>query len=105
VYPSNTISRKIRCANLPEVWQTSEVFGQNIYLEYYTTVGNLVGCDDDSTSPITTAPEFFPQSVASGDPKINSVVLWTRVHDSVMSASDVPLQLQACRANQNRTGC
>jgi alkaline phosphatase D len=62
-------------------------------------VSNLVGCDDDddedtSTRSMTIAPEFFPQSVASGDPKMNSVVLWTRIHDSALSASDVPLQLQ-----------
>jgi alkaline phosphatase D len=40
-----------------------------------------------------TGCEFFPQSVASGDPKPNSVVLWTRVVDEGREALPVELQL------------
>jgi alkaline phosphatase D len=36
---------------------------------------------------------YFPQSVASGDPKADSVVLWTRVHDSALGG-DLALRLQ-----------
>jgi alkaline phosphatase D len=36
---------------------------------------------------------YFPQSVASGDPKTDSVVLWTRVHDPAASG-DLSLRLQ-----------
>ena len=41
----------------------------------------LAGCplDDDDKKIKREAPEFFPQSVASGDPTASSVVLWTRV--------------------------
>ena len=35
---------------------------------------------------------YFPQSVASGDPKTDSVVLWTRVHDPVLGG-DLALRL------------
>jgi alkaline phosphatase D len=36
---------------------------------------------------------YFPQSVASGDPKADSVVLWTRVHDPALGG-DLALRLQ-----------
>lgn len=36
---------------------------------------------------------FFPQSVASGDPRPNSVVLWTRVVDEERSSEPLELQL------------
>src|SRR6266404_6901037 len=36
---------------------------------------------------------YFPQSVASGDPKTDSVVLWTRAHDPAASG-DLALRLQ-----------
>ena len=36
---------------------------------------------------------YFPQSLASGDPKSDSVVLWTRVHDPAQ-AGDLSLRLQ-----------
>ncbi len=55
------------------------------------TVGMLSACsDDDDDSPIdpdpdppippigTVSPESFPQSVASGDPRPDSVIFWTR---------------------------
>jgi alkaline phosphatase D len=39
---------------------------------------------------------YFPQSVASGDPKTGSVVLWTRVHDPA-AGGDLALRLQVAR--------
>lgn len=44
-------------------------------------------------SDVTTPPaNYFPQSVASGDPLAESVILWTRVEDSGNSG-DIPLKL------------
>ena len=37
---------------------------------------------------------YFPQSVASGDPKSDSVVLWTRVFDAARPGSDVNVKLE-----------
>ncbi len=48
------------------------------------------GGDDD----VTPGEQFFPQTVASGDPRQNSVVLWTRVVDG---AGDRTLRLQVSR--------
>ena len=39
---------------------------------------------------------YFPQSVASGDPKTDSVVFWTRVHDAAASG-DLALRLEVAR--------
>ncbi|MFT7625838.1 MAG: alkaline phosphatase D, partial [Myxococcota bacterium] len=55
-----------------------------------------VGCgsDDETLDPARTLTEgsaFFPQSVASGDPRESSVVLWTRLLDP--TASDLNLDL------------
>ena len=36
---------------------------------------------------------FFPQSVASGDPRPDSVVLWTRVLDVAQPGVDLPVTL------------
>ncbi len=43
--------------------------------------GLPLGCGDESEpgGPVRDGPEQFPQSVASGDPRPDSVVLWTRV--------------------------
>lgn len=63
---------------------------------------NLMGCNDsDDTVDIETsssdpstlvASQFFPQSIVSGDPKPDSVILWTRVEDGI--AQDIALTLQ-----------
>ncbi len=50
------------------------------------------GCEDDS--PITEERRYFPQSVASGDPRPDSVVLWTRAVDPDRPEEDVRLTLQ-----------
>lgn len=56
----------------------------------------LGGCNDgDHDAPaIQAGPAFFPQSLASGDPRSNSVVLWTRVEDSATGDQDLTLRLQ-----------
>lgn len=38
--------------------------------------------------------EFFPQSVASGDPRPGSVILWTRVEDAELGDADIELELE-----------
>lgn len=51
----------------------------------------LAGCGDDASAPPSV--EYFPQSVASGDPRATSVVLWTRVFDPAHPSSDLTLEL------------
>ena len=46
-----------------------------------------------SVPGIELGPQFFPQSVASGDPRPDSVILWTRVDDAALSAADVPVRV------------
>lgn len=63
-----------------------------------TTAGALfgpLGCasGDESIADEATSP-FFPQSVASGDPRSGSVVLWTRVLDPERTDEDLELQLE-----------
>ena len=63
----------------------------------------LGGCDSDSNSPDPGTPQgsgaivpseaLFPQGVASGDPRPDAVVLWTRFFDSAQAA-DATLRLQ-----------
>jgi alkaline phosphatase D len=36
---------------------------------------------------------YFPQSVASGDPRPDSVVLWTRVDDAALAGLDYPTRV------------
>ncbi|QSQ26707.1 alkaline phosphatase D family protein [Pyxidicoccus parkwayensis] len=56
------------------------------------------GCSDNSTDP---PPEenrsFFPQSVASGDPRPDSVVLWTRAVDPDNAGATLTLSLQVAQ--------
>ncbi|WP_341501184.1 alkaline phosphatase D family protein [Gallaecimonas sp. GXIMD4217] len=58
----------------------------------------LAGCDNssESSSPetqpsIQPGPQFFPQSLMSGDPRPDSVILWTRLADG---SGDKTLTLQ-----------
>ncbi len=64
---------------------------------------SLVGCggSDKKAAVVTPEPtepsildgsQYFPQSVVSGDPKADSVILWTRVDDG--SGADTSLMLQ-----------
>lgn len=49
---------------------------------------NVGACDDELVNDAT----YFPQSVASGDPKDTSVILWTRIADDV--DDDVTVELE-----------
>ncbi|HVN76284.1 MAG TPA: alkaline phosphatase D family protein [Thermoanaerobaculaceae bacterium] len=42
---------------------------------------------------VAQGPQFFPQSVASGDPRPDSVVLWTRVTDPDAAGQDIPVRV------------
>jgi alkaline phosphatase D len=55
----------------------------------------LAGCGEDASAPPSV--EYFPQSVASGDPRPTSVVLWTRALDPAHPASDQTLELVVAR--------
>lgn len=62
------------------------------------TLPGLSGCNDyaDKHRPLAAVPRssFFPQSLMSGDPRANSVVLWTRVEAPASSDVDVDVGLQ-----------
>ena len=54
-----------------------------------------VGCGSASESPTPLDERLvFPQSVASGDPRPSSVVLWTRVVDPDRPTQDLELRLE-----------
>ncbi len=56
-------------------------------------MGLPLGCNDNGGDDISD--EHFPQSVASGDPKANSIILWTRVQNPGRSRqSDIPVILE-----------
>ena len=71
------------------------------------TVGFLEACsdsddDDDDDGPgtqepqppvVTQDPSIFPQSVATGDPRPDSVVFWTRVQDDAAPGVDYNVRL------------
>ena len=67
------------------------------------SAGSVVtGCGGSGSSSNLSAPEdvipidtaFFPQSVASGDPKADSVILWSRVIDPQLVGNYLSVQLQ-----------
>ncbi|MEP7050323.1 MAG: alkaline phosphatase D family protein [Pseudomonadota bacterium] len=65
------------------------------------SAGALLGpiaCGSTSDKPPPPPPldenEFFPQSVASGDPRPSSVVLWTRAVDADRAADELQLELE-----------
>jgi len=61
------------------------------------TTWGIAACSDDPGPPeprdAVTDRSFFPQSVASGDPKPGSVILWTRLEDPAV-ATDAVLELE-----------
>ena len=62
-----------------------------------TAVGlGPAGCAKDSgdEGPLLDGAEYFPQSVASGDPRAESVILWTRVDDPDLADNDAELELE-----------
>lgn len=60
------------------------------------SMGANVGCatDDGDDGPLQDGAAYFPQSVASGDPRADSVILWTRVEDAELADTDAELQLE-----------
>lgn len=54
------------------------------------------GCKDsgDDALVVEDGPEFFPQSIASGDPRPDTVIVWTRVEDPDAAEADVDVELQ-----------
>ena len=53
-----------------------------------------VACGSDASAGALDADRVFPQSLASGDPRPTSVVLWTRVVDSEQASADLELGLE-----------
>ena len=53
-----------------------------------------VACSSDAAGRVLDSTRVFPQSLASGDPRPNSVVLWTRVVDSERGDADLELLLE-----------
>ena len=53
-----------------------------------------VACGSDATARTVDQNQIFPQSVASGDPRPTSVVLWTRVVDADRATEDLPLGVE-----------
>lgn len=65
-----------------------------------SSAGALVGCggsdnDDKKVSPTGTDTNYslYPQSVASGDPRTESVILWTRVNGGSDTSKSVVVQV------------
>nr|WP_241758663.1 alkaline phosphatase D family protein [Pyxidicoccus parkwaysis] len=52
------------------------------------------GCAEDVTPPSDDTAKFFPQSVASGDPRPDSVVLWVRASDPDNASANMPVKLE-----------
>ncbi len=58
------------------------------------------GGDDDRSC--TVSADYFPYSVASGDPTESSIVLWTRLQDPALS-SDTSLRFELAESNDFAT--
>src|SRR4051812_30904070 len=56
-----------------------------------------VSCGSDASAGDLDADRVFPQSVASGDPRPTSVVLWTRVVDRDRASADLELSLELAK--------
>lgn len=55
----------------------------------------LIGCGgEDSGNTAIDTKTIFPQSVASGDPHADSIVLWTRIEDDKRSKQDLEVTLE-----------
>ncbi|GAA3931093.1 alkaline phosphatase D family protein [Litoribacillus peritrichatus] len=55
----------------------------------------LAGCsDNDSNSSSSSLSGYFPQSLMSGDPRPDSVILWTRLNDKDLGSSNATLALE-----------
>ncbi len=50
--------------------------------------------EDDDTRPLQDGAAYFPQSVVSGDPRADSVIVWTRLEDPDLSEDDAEVALE-----------
>jgi alkaline phosphatase D len=57
-------------------------------------LGFVTGCGHKDSKEILDAKAIFPQSVASGDPRSDSVVLWTRIEDFERRREDLSVTLE-----------
>ncbi|MFI5165345.1 MAG: alkaline phosphatase D family protein [Thermoanaerobaculales bacterium] len=78
-------AKALRAGRLPEL-STRQLRSLHNELVHVATVGTPI-------SGILPGAQFFPQSVASGDPHPDSVVLWTRVADADLAGQDIPVRL------------
>lgn len=68
----------------------------------------ITGCGGSGSSSSFSAPEeiipiepaFFPQSVASGDPKTESIILWSRVLDPQLLGNHLSVRIQVSAETQ-----
>ena len=61
------------------------------------------GCSDDDSTDASAGSPYFPQSLASGDPRPDSVVLWVRVEDKDRAGDDLPLRLEVSPTEDFKT--
>ncbi len=56
--------------------------------------GMLTGCGHEKREEISDTKTTFPQSIASGDPRADSVVLWTRIEDPERTEKNLTVTLE-----------
>lgn len=66
--------------------------------------GDSTGGTEGAPYELVEAPERFPQSLASGDPKESSVVLWTRVEDLDFPEEDYEVDVEIWMDPQGGAG-
>jgi len=67
----------------------------------------LIGCTNDSNDDTDNQSDpllnYFPHGVASGDPKPESIILWTRLSEQYAEAADVPVGLVVWESGKEDT--
>jgi len=83
---------------------TSPSIGRRGFLQVIVVTAAVgAGCSSEAddapqgAGPVEDGKEYFPQSVASGDPRPTSVVLWTRIEDSELAGKDATLTLEVSK--------
>ena len=59
-----------------------------------TATTAAVGCGGGDDEAVQDGAAYFPQSVASGDPRAESVILWTRLEDADLGEDDADVELE-----------
>jgi alkaline phosphatase D len=72
---------------------------RNFLQAIVVTAGTVEACGSDDTMPPVVPPpedgfQYFPQSIASGDPHPNSIVLWTRLDDPEDPSGDYQVTVE-----------